>query len=93
MNKADIVNKIYSENPGDFKSKAAAERAVNGTFSAIEAALSEGESVSLVGFGSFTVKERAARTVKNIQTGETMSVPAKCVVRFRAGKRLAEVIK
>jgi DNA-binding protein HU-beta len=90
MNKADLINTIaQSAN----LSKADAGRALQGFMQTLTEALSNGEKISLVGFGTFSVAKRAARTCRNPQNGETMNIAAKKVVKFRPGKRLAETIK
>lgn len=66
--------------------------ALNATIEAIQGALSEGKSVGLIGFGTFKVRERAAREGRNPQTGEPMTIPAKNVAVFRPGKRLREAV-
>lgn len=69
-----------------------ANTALNATIEAIQDALSEGKSVGLIGFGSFKVRERAAREGRNPRTGEPMTIPAKNVAVFRPGKRLREAV-
>ncbi len=90
MNKADLVNTVAAE--GGF-SKADAAKAVDAVISGITGALSDGETVSLVGFGSFVVSERAARTARNPRTGETIEVGPSKGVRFKAGKALKDAVK
>ena len=67
-----------------------AEAAVNSALNAITAALKDGDKVTLVGFGTFEVRDRAAREGKNPATGETISIPATKVPAFKAGKALKE---
>jgi len=74
-------------------SKAAAARAVDGMTQAIAKALKEGETVTLVGFGSFSVRQRAARTGRNPQTGEEIRIEASRQPVFKAGKALKDAIK
>ena len=74
-------------------SKAAAGKALNGMTEAIGGSLQKGENVTLVGFGSFSTSKRSARTCRNPQTGKAMKTPAKTVVKFKAGKRLADTVK
>ena len=69
-----------------------AEKAVNATFDAITAALEAGEKVSLVGFGAFDVKERAARMGRNPRTKEEVEIPATRVPLFKAGKALKDTV-
>ena len=71
MNKSQLVDKIAD---GADLSKAAAARALDAFIDAVGDALKEGDQVSLVGFGTFTVRERASRTGRNPQTGETLEI-------------------
>ena len=87
MNKGDLVNKIAEECE---MSKDAADKALNSMLKAITNIVASGEKVSLIGFGTFSVNERAARQGRNPQTGKTMQIPSKKVVKFKAGKKLAE---
>ena len=73
-------------------SKKDAEKAVNATFDTITAALEAGEKVSLVGFGAFDVKERAARMGRNPRTKEEVEIPATRVPLFKAGKALKDTV-
>lgn len=69
-------------------SKAAAKKALDSFLANVSSDLKEGERVSLVGFGSFSVSKRAARTGRNPQTGKEIKIAAKNVVRFKAGSEL-----
>ena len=89
MNKSELVATVADKSG---LSKADATRAVDGTIEAIEDALRAGDSVSLVGFGTFQVKERAARTGRNPQTGGTINIPAAKVPSFKAGKSLKDAV-
>lgn len=89
MTKADLVN-VMAEKAG--LSKADAEKALNGFVAAVTDALKAGEKVSLVGFGTFSVGERAARTGKNPQTGATINIPAAKSPKFKAGKALKDAV-
>lgn len=89
MNKSELVDAIAAE--ADV-SKAAAGRAVDAMVSAITAALQQGEQVSLVGFGTFSVRERAARTGRNPQTGENIEIRAAKIPAFKAGKALKDAV-
>ncbi|PLX82546.1 MAG: DNA-binding protein HU [Desulfuromonas sp.] len=89
MTKADLVN-VMAEKAG--LSKADAEKALNGFVAAVTDALKSGEKVSLVGFGTFSVGERAARTGKNPQTGATINIPAAKSPKFKAGKALKDAV-
>ncbi len=86
MNKAELIDAIAS-NAGI--SKADAKRALDATTDAIAASLKKGDRISLVGFGSFSVSKRAARTGRNPQTGKEIKISAKNVVRFKAGSELS----
>lgn len=90
MNKLDLVNKV-AEKTGLKKSQA--EAAVNSVFSAIEEALSAGEKVQLIGFGTFETRTRSARSGRNPQTGEAISIPESVVPAFKPGNKLKEVIR
>lgn len=74
-------------------SKAQAARAVDAMIDAISQALAAGKKVTLTGFGTFMVSQRAARTGRNPKTGETISIPAMKVPRFKAGKALKDAVK
>ena len=89
MNKTELTAVVMKET--DLKKKDA-EAAVNAVFAAIEGALVSGEKVQLVGFGTFDVKEKAAREGRNPATGEVISIPACKQVRFTAGKTLKNKI-
>ncbi len=90
MNKTELVEAVAAS--ADL-SKAAATRAVDGVMAAITEALKKGDSVSLVGFGSFSVRERAARAGRNPQTGEKIEIKASRQPVFKAGKALKDAIK
>ncbi|MBE0577272.1 MAG: HU family DNA-binding protein [Desulfuromonadales bacterium] len=89
MTKADLVNSI-AEKAG--LSKADAEKALKAFTDAVTDALKAGEKVSLVGFGTFSVGERAARQGQNPQTGAKINIPAAKVPKFKAGKALKDSI-
>lgn len=89
MNKTDLIDAIAES--ADI-SKAAAARALDGFVDAVTNALKNGDQVSLVGFGSFTVRERAARTGRNPQTGATINIKASKNPAFKAGKALKEAV-
>jgi DNA-binding protein HU-beta len=90
MNKADIISKVHDVLGC---TKADAERAVETVFGSIETAMKDGESVSVAGFGIFEAKLRAAREARNPRTGETVTVPAMRVPKFRAAKALKDSVK
>lgn len=87
MTKTELIDAIGNE--ADV-SKAAASRALNATFAAIAKSLAEGEPVSLVGFGTFLVRERSARTGRNPQTGESIQIAASKVPAFKPAKALKD---
>lgn len=87
MNKQDLVNAV-AERSG--LTKKDAEKAVNATIEVIEGALAKGEKVSLVGFGTFEVRDRAARVGRNPQTGEEIRIAAAKVPTFKPGKGLKD---
>lgn len=89
MNKAELVDAVADS--ADI-SKAAASRAVDGLVAAISSALKNGDQVSLVGFGTFAVKERSARTGRNPRTGETINIAASKNPVFKAGKALKDAV-
>lgn len=91
MNKAELIDWVHQS--GDVgETKAAAERAVNAVLKGITTGLKKNTSVSLVGFGSFTVKARKARMGRNPQTGESIKIKASKTVTFRAGKALKDAV-
>ncbi len=89
MNKSELIDAIAS---GADISKAAAGRALDATLDAITEALRKGDQVALVGFGTFSVKQRAARTGLNPQTKEKIEIPAATVPAFKAGKALKDAV-
>ena len=89
MNKKELIESIAGA--ADI-SKAAAEKALNGTLAAIAESLNKGDKVTLVGFGTFSVSKRDARQGRNPQTGKTIKIPAKKVVKFKAGSKLSEAV-
>lgn len=89
MNKSELVDAIAAD--ADL-SKAAAGRALDATIDAVTKALKKGDTVSLVGFGTFSVKSRAARTGRNPQTGAEIKIKAAKVPSFKAGKGLKDSV-
>ena len=87
MNKAELVAQVAKESE---LSKDAAEKAVDALFKNIERALSEEDTVRIVGFGNFQVAQRKASVGRNPRTGEAVQIPASKVPKFRAGKALKE---
>ena len=89
MNKAELIDAIASEAG---LSKADAKKALDGFVAATANALKAGDRISLVGFGSFSVSKREARTGRNPQTGKEIKIAAKNVVRFKAGAELSSSV-
>jgi DNA-binding protein HU-beta len=89
MNKSELIDKIANDAG---ITKAAAQRAIESIIEGIGGTLRKGERTTLVGFGTFTVSKRKARTGRNPQTGATIEIPAKKSVRFRAGKELEDLL-
>lgn len=90
MNKGDLAEKVAKDCG---MSKAAADQVLNSVLGAITDAVAAGNKVTLIGFGTFSVTERAAREGRNPHTGKTIQIPAKKVVKFKAGKKLADAVK
>jgi len=90
VNKSDLIEAIADS--ADI-SKAAAGRALDAFTASVTKALKKGDTVSLVGFGTFSVKKRSARTGRNPQTGETIKIKAAKVPGFKAGKALKDSVK
>jgi nucleoid DNA-binding protein len=88
MNKGDLVNEVAKV----VSTKKDAQAAVDSIFSAITKALKKKDSVALVGFGTFKVGKRKARTGRNPQTGEAIRIKAKNVPKFTAGKALKDAV-
>lgn len=89
MNKSELIEAI-ADSAG--LTKADAGRALDAATDAIASALKKGNSVSLVGFGTFTVRHRAARTGRNPRTGETIKIKASNTPAFKAGKALKDAV-
>ena len=89
MNKADLIDAMAADAG---ITKAAAKKALESFLGNVEKSLKKGHRVSLVGFGSWSVSERAARDGRNPQTGQTIKIPAKKVVKFRAGAELSNAV-
>lgn len=90
MNKTDLIGAIATK--ADI-SKAAAARALDATMDAVSEALKGGDTVSLIGFGTFSVSERAARTGRNPRTGKELKIKAAKVPKFKPGKALKDALK
>jgi len=89
VNKAELIDRIAESSD---ISKAAASRALDATIDAITDSLKNAETVSLVGFGTFLVRERAARTGRNPQTGAAIQIKAAKVPAFKPGKALKDAL-
>ena len=89
MNKQELIENIAES--ADI-TKAAAGRALDSMIDSVSGALKEGDSVVLVGFGTFTVRDRSARTGRNPQTGEEIQIAAAKVPAFKAGKALKDAV-
>jgi len=90
MNKTELVNAV-AEKAGI--SKVNAKAAVDAAIEAVVNALAEGDKISLIGFGTFSVAEKAARTGFNPRTKEAIEIPARKTIKFKAGAELAEKVK
>lgn len=90
MNKSDLIGKMAAD-AGITKAQATA--ALNSFVKASTGALKKGDKVILVGFGTFSVSKRSARKGRNPQTGKEINIPAKKVVRFKAGADLSGTVK
>lgn len=90
MNKNELVSAVSKKAE---ISKKDAVKVVDATFAAIEEALAKGEKVQLIGFGTFEVRERAARKGRNPQTGEEIEIPASKIPAFKPGKSLKNSVK
>ena len=89
MNKAELINAVATAAEA---SKKDAEAVITATLDTITEALKEGEKVQLVGFGSFEVRQRAARTGRNPKTNDMIEIPASVVPIFKAGKVLKDTV-
>lgn len=89
MNKAELIDAMASSAG---LSKADAKKALDGFVGATTDALKKGDRISLVGFGSFSISERSARTGRNPQTGKEIQIAAKKVVKFKAGADLSSKV-
>lgn len=90
MNKSDLINAMATESG---LSKADSKKALDAFVSAVSAALKDGDKVALVGFGTFSVSERGERTGINPATKQTITIPAKKVVKFKAGNELEGAVQ
>ncbi|MCT9855776.1 DNA-binding protein [Priestia megaterium] len=90
MNKTELVDAVATQAE---LSKQDAKKAVEALFETISDTLAQEEKIQLIGFGTFEVRERAARTGRNPQTGEEMTIPASKVPAFKPGKELKAAVK
>ena len=90
MTKTDLIAQVAANTE---MSKKSAELAVNAAFEALGKAMAEGEKITISGFGTFEVRERAARTGRNPHTGETIEIAAAKVPAFKPGKGLKDAIQ
>jgi len=90
MNKSELVSSVAE---GADISKAAAGRAVDAMIDAVSGALGKGEQVTIIGFGTYSIRERAARQGRNPQTGKPMEISASKSVGFKAGKQLKDAVQ
>jgi len=89
VNKSEMIDMVAEA--ADI-SKAAAGRAVDAVFDGITGSLKGGDSVTLVGFGTFSISDRAARSGRNPRTGETIQIKASRMPKFKAGKALKDAV-
>lgn len=89
MNKSELVDSIAKKSG---LTKTQSNDALNAFIASVEEAMKNNDTVSLVGFGTFSVKERKARTGRNPQTGKEIKIPASNVVSFKAGKGLRDSV-
>jgi len=89
MTKSELIDAI-AEKAG--LSKTDASKALSATLESVTDALRAGEKVALIGFGTFSVSQRAARTGKNPQTGEAIAIPASKAAKFKAGQKLKDAV-
>ncbi|MEY4002111.1 MAG: hypothetical protein RIT07_153 [Bacteroidota bacterium] len=89
MNKSELIDAIAA---GSKLTKADSGKALDAAIDAISKSLKKGDSVTLVGFGTFSVGKRAARTGRNPQTGKSIQIKAKKVAKFKAGATLAATV-
>ena len=90
MKKSELAEQVLSK--AGLESKRQSESVVDAVFESITKAMSQGEDVAIAGFGVFRVRKRAAKMGVNPRTGEKVSIPAKTVPKFSAGKALKEAV-
>ena len=93
MNKQDLIEAVLANKDAGIESKAAAARAIDAVLDGIAAGIKKDGNVQLIGFGTFAVKTRAARTGRNPQTGATIKIKASKTVSFKVGAGLKETAK
>jgi len=89
MNKTELINQIADS--AEISKKAAGD-ALQAFMEAVTDTMKKGDKLQLIGFGTFSVADRSARTARNPQTGKEMKVPAKKVVKFKVGSKLADAV-
>lgn len=89
MNKGDLISKVADTAE---LSKGQATAALNAMLDSITHALKDGDKVTLIGFGTFSVSHREARSGRNPQTGETIQIAAKNIVKFKPGKEISDAV-
>jgi DNA-binding protein HU-beta len=90
MNKTELINQIAES--ADISKKAAGD-ALQAFMMAVSDTMEKGDKLQLIGFGTFSTVNRSARTCRNPQTGKAMKIPAKTVVKFKVGSKLADAVK
>ena len=90
MNKSELIQSVAES--ADI-SKAAADRAIKAVLDTVTEAMKSGDAITLVGFGTFSVRERAARTGRNPRTSDTIKIPASKTPVFKPGKALKDAVK
>lgn len=89
MNKSELIESIADKSG---LSKADAAKALDGLIESVTEGLSKGDRIALIGFGSWSVEQRSARTGRNPRTGDEIQIPAKKVIKFKAGAGLANAV-
>lgn len=89
MNKAELIDAVAKSTK---QTKTNTEASLNALMAAVQASLVKGESVQLIGFGTFAAEQREARTGRNPATGKEIKIPAKQVVKFKVGSKLKEAV-
>lgn len=90
MTKTDLIDRVAAQTG---LTKKDSGKAVDAVFGSIAEALKDGDKVQIIGFGTFEVRERAARTGRNPQTGAELQIPARKVPSFKAGKGLKDIVE